>query len=153
MPRKSKTQPITTTAPGQPYGVASEQQAAMKTIPLPNSAIVANPVMPSSQNVASPPMPMPQDTPQSSINAVGLPTNTAPLSPESTLTAALNTTPPMGAAFSDPSTYPKNENSMMPVASPTPKSPIANILNMVAEANGNDPALIAIAANAARKGY
>jgi hypothetical protein len=146
MPRKSKTQPIATTAPGQPYGVASEQQAAMKTIPLPNTVVQANPVAPAGNNVPSPPVP-------TATQSIPTPVNTQQSNSQVALNAALNTTPPAGAAFSDPPRYPQQNNPIMPTPLSAPKSAVANILNMIAESHGNDPALIAIAANAARKGY
>lgn len=146
MPRKSKTQPITTTAPGQPYGVASEQQAAMKTIPLPNTVVQANSVAPAGDNVPSPPAP-------ATMQSIPASVDTQQPDSQIALNAALNTTPPVGAAFSDPPRYSQQNNPIMPTPSLAPKSAVANILNMIAESHGNDPALIAIAANAARKGY
>lgn len=39
MPRQRKRQQPVATSPGQPYGVSSEQQAAMAQLPLPDNAI------------------------------------------------------------------------------------------------------------------
>jgi hypothetical protein len=153
MPRKSKTQPIATTAPGQPYGIASDQQAAMKTLPLPNSVIKASLSDPTSTNVPTPPIPLPQDGMFGSPITMGQGMESAQPDQKSMLEAALNTAPPLGNAFSDAPRFAGDQTLMPSMAPAAPKSAIANILNMIAESHGNDPALIAIAANAARKGY
>ena len=146
MPRKSKSQPVAVTAPGQPYGIAGDQQAAMKSIPLPNTEIQG-------QNIAQT---SPSLNPEM-INQVNQSPNPvaseAPSDFQSAIMAAMNSPEPTQNAFSDPTARPSESLLTMPMQPNVKKTPTSDILRMMAEANGNDPALMDMAASAALKGY
>ena len=140
MPRKSKTQTTAVVAPGQPYGIAGDQQAAMKTIPLPNTTISGDMSAPTGA------IPIPP-------NELSPTPSEIPSAPQDALMAALNTPPPTSEAFTMPTNRPQ-EPLMTPVPASEPKrSRAAEILHMLADASGGDPALIQIANDAATKGF
>lgn len=147
MPRKSKTQNTAVTAPGQPYGIAGDQQAAMKTIPLPNTEIqgsntaqVSPPINPSVFQQVNSGLPEQQSNNDSS----GF---------QAAIEAATNSPEPAQNAFSDPTARPSESLLTMPTKNIPPRTPTADILRMMAQSNGNDPALMDMAAKAAQRGY
>jgi hypothetical protein len=144
----------TTPAPNQPYGMAQDQQQAMATIPLPKVAgpgelggaqdSTGNPPVPTAGPGGTPVAPSPGGTP-------------GPASPDplaEALTAAAMTPPPGPGLFDAPTTRP-DEDLMAPAATMTlgRRTPVADVLRQVAENNGNDPALRALATSAARRGF
>ena len=135
MPRKSKQQPTSVTAPGQPYGIAGEQQAAMNMVPLPDTQVTGSmdaPVGPAPDGGA--PMPAMES---------------APNSMESAIQAALISPSPDAAAFSAATSRP-NESIFTPASMPTAPRPsdVGNILRALAEDAGGDPVLSQLAAQA-----
>lgn len=135
MPRKNKQQPTSVTAPGQPYGIAGEQQAAMKMVPLPDTQV--NPSM------SDPVAPSPMD-------AGAAPAPAAPQNPmEEAIKAALISPSPDAPAFSAPTTRP-DESIFTPASMPSAPRPsdVGNILRALAEDVGGDPVLSQLAAQA-----
>lgn len=135
MPRKNKQQATSVTAPGQPYGIAGEQQAAMKMVPLPDSQI--NPSM-TEPVTANPTIPeMPGSTPED-LNSM-----------ESAVQAAFLSPSPDSPAFSTPSSRPL-ESIFTPAANGSFNRPsdVGNILRALAEDAGGDPVLMQLAAQA-----
>jgi len=135
MPRKSKQQPTSVTAPGQPYGIASEQQAAMQMVPLPDTQVTGSmdaPVAPDMGGSA------PMSTPES-----------APNSMQTAIQEALMSPSPDAAAFSSPTSRP-NESIFTPASMPTAPRPsdVGNILRALAEDAGGDPVISQLAAQA-----
>ena len=135
MPRKSKQQPTSVTAPGQPYGIAGEQQAAMNMVPLPDTQVTGSmdaPVGAAPDGAA--PMPAMES---------------APNSMESAIQAALISPSPDAAAFSAATSRP-NESIVTPASMPTAPRPsdVGNILRALAEVAGGDPVLSQLAAQA-----
>jgi hypothetical protein len=135
MPRKSKQQPTSVTAPGQPYGIASEQQAAMQMIPLPDTQVTGTvdaPVTP--DMTASAPLEAP---------------TTSPNSMETAIQEALISPSPDAAAFSA-LTSRANESIFTPASMPSAPRPsdVGNILRALAEDAGGDPVLSQLAAQA-----
>lgn len=132
MPRKSKQQPTSVTAPGQPYGIASEQQAAMKMVPLPDTQVTGSMDAPIGGN------------PNASMPG----TETKPDSMQAAIQAALISPSPDQKAFSTPTNRP-NE----PIFTPAPPSPmrpsdVGNIFRALAEDSGGDPVFLQLAAQA-----
>lgn len=146
-PRKTDTG-IPSTAPGQPYGVAGEQQAAMKAVPLPDSAPAAA--------AGPPPMPGGQAPPTSAEPGGGappMPTGGPPQGIASALQAAMAMAPPPGGGIDRPTEMPNQPLTTAPPARPGRVTPTARVLAMLAENNNNDPALQQAASAAARAGY
>ena len=138
MPRKSKTQSTAVTAPGQPYGIAGEQQAAMQTIPLPETRVEPN-TQPSTGSVVD----------QSSMESAAVP---SPM--EQLLDSARSAPAPTLNAFSAPTERPQEDLMTMPQKpiSAVPNK-TAEILRMVARFQNNNPTLLQKAADAERLGY
>ena len=144
MPRKTKTPKVPATSPGQPYGVAGEQKAAMNIIPVANGGPEYNPETPAT---------LPETQEMLGVN--GPP-------PEeyggfaSTLEAALQTQPPGEGAFSAPSNFPDQSFNNTPIA-PTPMerptNPTIATLELMARNMGNDPALLEMANKMRLRGY
>jgi hypothetical protein len=132
MPRKSKQQPTSVTAPGQPYGIASEQQAAMKMVPLPDTQVTGS-----------------MDTPIGDDPNTPMPgAKTKPDSLQTAIQAALMSPSPDQAAFSTPTDRP-NESIFTPApASPMRPSDVGNIFRALAEDSGGDPVFLQLAAQA-----
>ena len=139
MPRKSKQQATSVTAPGQPYGIAGEQKAAMQSVPLPETRV--QPDMQSPNNAT-----MDQGQP---LDSAAVPD---PL--QQLLQDAQSMPAPNLNSFSVPTERP-DENLMtmpdQPIAGVPNKT--AEILRMVARFQNNDPLLLAKAADAERLGY
>jgi hypothetical protein len=140
MPRKSKNQSTTVVSPGQPYGIAGEQQAAMQSVPLPETR-----VQPNTQNPATTTM----GQEQSSLDSAAVPDPMQQL-----LQNAQSTPAPTLNSFSAPTERP-DENLMTMPSQPIVGAPnkTAEILRMVARFQNNDPMLLAKAADAERLGY
>lgn len=144
MPRKTKTPQIPATSPGQPYGVAGEQKAAMNIVPMANSNAEYNPDMPVTSSEA-----------QQMLSPSG------PATPQSTgfssaLEAALQTQPPGEGAFSAPSNNPDQTFENTPIAPAPmekPTNPTIATLEMMARNMGNDPALLEMANQMRLRGY
>jgi hypothetical protein len=152
MPRKSKPQSANLVGQDQPYGMAGEQQAAMKTVPLPNNTTP----MPTAQGTQPAVGAPPSDGNPTPLTTPGVAPATAPSNPMgNALIAALSTPPPGPGAFSQPTTRPAEPVTTMPQpGQPVPNNtPTADILRKMALAAGNDPAILAMANNAAAKGY
>ena len=135
MPRKSKQQPTSVTAPGQPYGIASEQQAAMQMVPLPDTQVTGSMDAPVAPDMGgSAPMGAPESTPDSMQMAIQ---------------EALMSPSPDAAAFSAATSRP-NESIFTPASMPTAPRPsdVGNILRALAEDAGGDPVLSQLAAQA-----
>jgi hypothetical protein len=135
MPRKSKQQPTSVTAPGQPYGIASEQQAAMQMVPLPDTQVTGSMDAPVASDMGgSAPMGAPESAPDSMQTAIQ---------------EALMSPSPDAAAFSSPTSRP-NESIFTPASMPTAPRPsdVGNILRALAEDAGGDPVLSQLAAQA-----
>jgi hypothetical protein len=135
MPRKSKQQSTSVTAPGQPYGIAGEQQAAMNMVPLPDTQVTGS-----------------MDAPVGAAPDSGAPMpamESAPNSMESAIQAALISPSPDAAAFSAATSRP-NESIFTPASMPTAPRPsdVGNILRALAEDAGGDPVLSQLAAQA-----
>jgi len=133
MPRKSKQQAPSVTSPGQPYGIAGEQQAAMKTIPLPDSQIMGE-----------------MDAPIDGDAVASMPgSETEPDSMQMAVQEALMSPSPDAAAFSAPTSRP-NESifTPAPMQSMARPSDVGNILRALAEDAGGDPVLSQLAAQA-----
>ena len=149
MPRNAKrpTPPaMPATSPGQPYGVAGEQRAAMASIPLP----MTGPEQVGPQGEAGPP--------PAGLPAGGPPGQTPALTPDnpmSPIAAALSMPAPEGDAFADETAFPDE-----PVTAGLPTQqfiqpqvpPVANTLRMMAATFGNDPDLLRIADDAQKRG-
>lgn len=131
MPRKSKSQPIASVAPGQPYGIAGDQQAAMKTVPLPNNQTIPEPLNASSPNPVAPPTATP---------------NSPSVSLEDILGAAQASPTPGSGAFSAPTMMPNQ--GLLDQVTPPPTAPRTNptieLLKTMAANAGNDPAILEI---------
>lgn len=139
MPRKSKSQATTVTAPGQPYGVAGEQQAAMKLLPLPDTQVQPDMSAPTAAPSSVPGMANTADAPQ-------------PNAMEAAIQAALTSPSPDAPAFSAPTTRPE-ESIFTTVQQPiTRKSDVANILRALSDDVGGDPVLMQLAAQAEQQG-
>jgi hypothetical protein len=140
MPRKSKNQSTAVVSPGQPYGIAGEQQAAMQTIPLPETR-----VKPNTQNLNSGSM----GQEPSDLNSVS-----GANSVEQLFQNAQSMPAPDLNSFSAPSERP-NEDLMTMPNQPVAGIPnqTAEILRMIARYQNNDPMLLAKAADAERLGY
>ena len=132
MLRKSKQQAPSVTSPGQPYGIAGEQQAAMKTIPLPDSQIMGE-----------------MDTPISGDAGASMPgSETEPNSMQAAIQAALMSPSPDQAAFSAPTNRP-NESIFTPSPMSTARpTDLGNIFRALAEDSGGDPVFLQLAAQA-----
>lgn len=135
MPRKSKQQPTSVTAPGQPYGIAGEQQAAMNMVPLPDTQVTGS-----------------MDAPVGVAPDAGAPmpaVESAPNSMESAIQAALISPSPDAAAFTAATSRP-NESIFTPASMPSAPRPsdVGNILRALAEDAGGDPVLSQLAAQA-----
>jgi len=132
MPRKSKQQAPSVTSPGQPYGIAGEQQAAMKTIPLPDSQIMGE-----------------MDAPIDGDAVASMPgSETEPNSMQAAIQAALMSPSPDQAAFSAPTNRP-NESIFTPTAmSAARPTDLGNIFRALAEDSGGDPVFLQLAAQA-----
>lgn len=141
MPRKSKQQSTTVTAPGQPYGIAGEQQAAMNIVPLPDTQID-----PQMQNIPTPSTSSPLGaSPDSNLEE-----DVNPLA--NIIDAARNSPAPAGAAFSAPTERPEESVLARPPLPPAVPNNAANIIRMIAQANG-DSSLNEIATNVERLRY
>lgn len=155
MPRKAKpsTPPVPVTSPGQPYGVAGEQRAAMQAVPLPDVAASPPPAGGgASAPMASPPPPGPAGAPPPAV-ANDVPTAGGDPLGEAVM-AALASPMPVQGGLTRPTERPDEDLlTPPPVMRPARVTPTARVLQMLAESNGNDPALQAIAADAAMKGY
>jgi hypothetical protein len=140
MPRKSKNQSTAVVSPGQPYGIAGEQQAAMQSIPLPETR-----VQPTTQDPSN--TTMGQEQLFSDSVAVPDPLQELLQSAQATPAPSLN-------SFSAPTERP-DENLMTMPSAPVSGVPnkTAEILRMVARFQNNDPMLLAKAADAERLGY
>lgn len=129
MPRKSKPQSTTVVSPGQPYGIAGDQQAAMATIPLPNNDL---PVSTINASIPSADIQMPSMQPGSNSNFADV------------LNAAVSSPVPGQGAFSAPTTRPNQ--SMTEVVNSAPAVPASNptiqLLETMASNMGNDPAIL-----------
>ena len=135
MPRKSKQQPTSVTAPGQPYGIASEQQAAMQMVPLPDTQVTGSMDAPVAPDMGgSAPMGAPESAPDSMQTAIQ---------------EALMSPSPDAAAFSSPTSRP-NESIFTPAATPSIARPsdVGNIFRALAEDSGGDPIFLQLAAQA-----
>jgi hypothetical protein len=141
MPRKSKQQSTVATSPGQPYGIAGEQQAAMNIVPLPDTQI-----MPEMQNGAMPST----SSPLGAAPDSDLESNVNPLA--GIIDAARNSPAPAAPAFSAPTERPEESIMARPPLPPTVPNNTANIIRMIAQANG-DSSLNEIAANVERLRY
>lgn len=141
MPRKTKNQSTTVTSPGQPYGIASEQQAAMNIVPLPNTQIdpqmeQTNP-LDTSRSLGGAPNVMPSE-------------NNNPLN--NIIDIAKNTPAPSAPAFSAPTERPEESIMTKPTTPPVVPNNTAMIIRMIAQANGDD-SLNQIATNVERLRY
>lgn len=150
MPRRGKgaaTQPARTSA-DQAYGVAGEQKAAMGAMPLPDNTIDPGAATPAAPGPAQP-------QPASEQGPPGI---------DPALLAAMATAPPTGDAMVAPSADPAEPvtagmnlgpgpgREVVPLlAGAQPKQPVADALTLMARANGNNAALSALAAEAARR--
>ena len=144
MPRKTKTPSVPATSPGQPYGVAGEQKAAMDSIPLANNTPEFNTDAPLSSSEAT-----------QSLNPAPTATE-VPSNISSTLQAALETQPPSEGAFSAPSNNPEQtfqNTSIVPPPAQQPTNPTIATLEMMAKNMGNDPALLEMANQMRIRGY
>lgn len=144
MPRKTKTPNIAATAPGQPYGVAGEQKAAMNIVPMADGNNEYNPDTPLTSSESNQ-MLSPNSSP------IGQPTGLP-----SALEAALQTQPPGEGAFSAPSNNPDQTFENTPMAPPPlerPTNPTVATLEMMARNMGNDPALMEMANKMRIRGY
>lgn len=144
MPRKTKTPKIAATSPGQPYGVAGEQKAAMNIVPMANGNPKFNLDMPVSSTQS-----------QEMLNPVGPPPET-PMGLDSALQAALETQPPGEGAFSAPSNNPDQTFENTPIVPPPmerPTNPTIETIEMMARNMGNDPALMEMANQMRIRGY
>ncbi|NBW35723.1 MAG: hypothetical protein EBR30_12035 [Cytophagia bacterium] len=131
MPRKSKNQPVSVTAPGQPYGVAGDQKAAMQMIPLPESQV--QPSMTAPITVPSESVPAPATEPQ--MNSM-----------QQAIQAALTSPSPDAPAFSTPTARP-NESIFTPAPAVMNRpNEVANIFRALADDAGGDPYLLELAA-------
>jgi hypothetical protein len=134
MPRKSKQQPTSVTSPGQPYGIAGEQQAAMNMVPLPDTQVAGS-----------------MDAPISSDMGGSAPmgaSESAPNSMQMAIQEALMSPSPDAAAFSAPTTRP-NESIFTPAAPSIARpSDLGNIFRALAEDSGGDPVFLQLAAQA-----
>ena len=139
MPRKSKTQNTNVISPGQPYGIAGEQQAAMKSVPLPQTRIEGN-TSPSTD---------PMSSQEGTMDSVA-----SPDAMQQLLSNAQSTPAPSLNAFSAPTERPE-ENLMTMPEKPISGIPnrTAEILRMVARFQNNDPLLLQKAADAERLRY
>lgn len=129
MPRKSKPQATTVVSPGQPYGIAGEQQAAMATIPLPNNDLPITTVNASTPS-PNPEMASMQPGPSSNFADV--------------LNAAVASPTPGQGAFSAPTTRPNQSmmENVQPAPSVSPSNPTIQLLETMASNMGNDPAIL-----------
>lgn len=128
MPRKSKPQATTVTAPGQPYGIASDQQAAMATIPLPNNNL------PISTSPSAP-----SQNPLEAMVPSGTNNNFADV-----LNAAVAAPVPSQGAFSAPTVRPNQDlmENVLPAPSQPTTNPTIELLQTMAANMGNDPAIL-----------
>lgn len=144
MPRKTKTPKVSATAPGQPYGVAGEQKAAMDVVPIANTT---------NENFLDQPINPQQAT--ADLNPVG--SNPEPSSGlDSILQAAIQSPTPELGAFSAPSERPEETfQNMQPMGTPSkpPTNPTIEALEMMARNMGNDPALLEMANMMRMRGY
>lgn len=149
MPRKSKTQSTTRTSPGQPYGMAGEQVAAMEQIPIPLTnqppAVNAAPASAGAMPAGMAPSGPPEAAQQAEIGQL-----------EQALMDATATPAPTMPAFSAPVT--DDERAALaatksPMQSARQVSPVVQLLQDLAMANMGDEYLEEIAATAARIGY
>ena len=144
MPRKTKTPKVAATSPGQAYGVAGEQKAAMDIVPMAGANTEYNPDMPVS-NAESAQMLNPSG--DTSGMSSGL---------DSVLQAALETQPPGEGAFTAPSNNPEQtfQNTPIPEAPAVrPTNPTIDTLEMMARNMGNDPGLMEMANQMRLRGY
>lgn len=134
MPRRAKTPRLPATSPGQPYGVAGEQRAAMDVIPLPED---------------NPPPTLP---PPPADAAPGGPPPAAPLTDlGAAVQGAMQMEAPTGDLYG-PTQYPDQQLGQ-PYAAPVRRStPTADVLRMVAESMGGDPLILQMADDAIVRG-
>lgn len=155
MPRKAK-QP-STPAPNQPYGMAGDQQAAMAQIPLPRAASPSDPGGGTQDTTGNQPMPIPGAgaAPTGAPPGMGAPAPGPPADDlDGAISAAMAMTPPQGGLFDAPTARPDEDLMTMPDPMERGRvTPTARALALMAENNGNDPGLRALAADAARKGF
>lgn len=160
MPRTAKRTKIPPVETGQPYGVASDQQAALEVMPLADGT--AEMVEPGGG--PPPPGPGPAAPSPGGGPPVGAPPSTdggAPLpSPggedplAGALMAAIMGPSPAEGGLTAPTAMPEQDLLTMPIQRQAGRvTPTARVLSMLAEQNGNDPGLRAIADDAAMKGY
>lgn len=157
MPRKAKSQGATKTAPGQAYGMAGEQVAAMEQIPLPQTSITGD-AGAAMGGTGTAPNPAPQTE--------GVPPTSAPLPAigaapeinvlEKALADAAAMPQPAINSFSAPVGPEELQNlPATPVTRQMSRmtSPVVDLLQSMALAHGNDARLEELANNAARLGY
>lgn len=118
MPRKSKTQPVKTSA-DQAYGVAGEQKASMNVVPLPNTKVEP-------QATNGPPLQQSEVVPP----------------PPSIFDIAANEMPPDQMAFSEPTGRPEEPLMTPPNLAPSAKAPnrVAMLLRSIAATSPNPDA-------------
>lgn len=144
MPRKAKTQPTTTTAPGQPYGMASQQVAAMEQIPLPDTSVTPQTPQPTA-SAQTPPSEAPMGAPtappdplaQALMDAQAMPAPTAPAF----------STPPTPDELSSLQTFQPN------IVDQRAMSPVAKLMQEMAIAYAGDERLEEMVRNSNRMGY
>lgn len=144
MPRKTKTQNLPATSPGQPYGVAGEQVAAMNTIPLPTG---------DTNNFMDQPVTPDQVT--DSLAPVGSSMNEGS-NFANILQEAVSSPTPGPGAFSAPTERPSetlDSALMQPAPKPMESNPTVQTLMTMARNMGNDPALMEIANMMQARGY
>jgi hypothetical protein len=160
MPRKAKTPSVSTpvTSPGQGYGVAGEQKAAMAAVPLPGGAPDVGAPGTGAPTGASPAAP----TPPASRGGAPVPPPAAGPEPApgggnplaQAIVAAISSPAPAEGGFDRPTERPTEDLFTPPAPMRSGRvTPTARVLSMLAESNGNDPALRALADDAARRGY
>lgn len=144
MPRKSKTPRVPATSPGQPYGIAGEQIAAMETIPLPDAneaaAGAAVPTVADKQELLNPAGPSPEPNPDFT----------------NLLQAAVDSPVPGTGAFTAPSDRPDETFQNMPSMQPqsgTQNNPTIQALELMARNLGNDPSLLEMVNQMKIRGY
>ena len=161
MPRKAKSQSATKTAPGQPYGVAGEQVAAMQQLPLPDRRVSADnkvqlPATPLPSS-SSPSASLPIDQQGPTVDVAGISDTAQSNSLQQALNDAAAMPAPTSPAFSTPPTADETNrlstNNAMPMAAVRQNSPVVQMLQQMVLANPGDEKLEEIAARAARLGY
>lgn len=162
MPRKAKTQSTTKTAPGQPYGVAGEQVAAMEQVPIPDSRIAtsANTTAPSGERMATPSTdvttPANPTVTGGSLEQLGQGKSTEMAQLEAALSDAASMPAPSAPAFSTPPTTDELGRVQQGggIAPPVRvESPVVQMLRNLSASNPGDDRLQQLAERAARLGY